>query len=537
MNSQPVKVTRRRVGMQCGGPSHRGSGAQRETANLSLMRRASWVSLLALAAVLVGTTAAVSPSTAAQPGELDGFEYVALGDSYSAGFGLEPYSTTSPFSGNPNGCYQAEQNYPHRVATTLGLSIVDQTCSGAITANLGYPTGVTFTNPPAAEPLPALPTGDELQVTLAGLTVPELQKAGLSTSTDIVTVGIGGNDLGFSHIATACIRESVGPTSAPIYLYLELGIDVANCADYFGDATTYPTADLFTRVTDAVAPRIDGVMDAIAELAPNAQVFVVGYPMVAPADATNACFTAPTTPDAVPFSGTDLQFIHSVEEALDGALQAGAASHGFHFVSTWASSTNNTLCSSDPWIWGLTAYLNSEPTCDANYLPVLNGEVCVELGALHPNGSGIANLAAITTEAVDGAFFVTPVSASIAVGAATTIRGGGFHPGETVRLQLVSGSTVVELGVATADAAGGFTASVTIPAGAPVGSVSVRGVGAESDRSFSAPLSVSPALAATGWHGGVGIGIAAALLAAGMLVLAGVRQGSRRGEPGRLGVR
>lgn len=491
------------------------------------MRRASWVPLLALAAVLAGTTAAAPPASAAQPGELDGFEYVALGDSYSAGFGLEPYSTTSPFAGNPNGCYQSEQNYPHRVASTLGLSILDQTCSGAITANIGYPSGVTFTNPPAAEPLPALPTGDELQVTLAGLTVPELQKAGLSASTDIVTVGIGGNDLGFSHIATACIRESVGPTSAPVYLYLELGIDVANCAEYFGNPGTYPTADLFTRVTDAVAPRIDGVLDAIADLAPNAQVFVVGYPMVTPADATNACFTAPTTPDAVPFSGTDLQFIHSVEEALDGALQAGAASHGFHFVSTWASSANNTLCSTDPWIWGLTAYLNSEPTCDANYLPVLNGEVCVELGALHPNGSGIANLATITTEAVDAAFFVAPTDASIAAGGSTTIRGGGFRPREAVLLQLVSGTTVVELGTATADARGGFSQRVTIPAGAPVGELIVRGIGAESERAFTAPLSVSAALAATGADVHAVAAIATALLVAGALVLAGARRRPR----------
>lgn len=480
------------------------------------MRRSLWVPVIALSAVVAAATAS-SPSLAAQPGELDGFEYVALGDSYSAGFGLEPYSTTSPFTGSPNGCYQSQNNYPHLLATALGLDVTDQTCSGAITANVGYPSGVTFTNPPAAEPLPALPTGDELQVTLSGLTVPELQAAGLSPSTDIVTVGIGGNDLGFSHIATACIRESTGPTSAPIYLYLELGIDVANCADYFGDPTTYPTADLFTRITDIVAPRIDSVLDAIADLAPNAQVFVVGYPMVTPADATNACFTSPTTPDAVPFSGTDLQFIHSVESALDGALQAGAADHGFHFVSTWASTANHTLCSSEPWIWGLTAYLNSEPTCEANYLPVLNGEVCVELGALHPNGSGIDHLASITTNAVNDAFTVTSTDASVSTGGRTTIRGSGFRPGETVHLQVVAGSTVLDLGDATADAEGGFVTPVTIPATAPTGVLLVRGVGAESERSFSSPVTITAVLAATGIDSSAPLAAAAMLLIVGAL--------------------
>lgn len=490
------------------------------------MRRASWVPLLAVAAVLAATATAQS-STAAQPGELDGLDYVALGDSYSAGFGLEPYSTTTPFSGDPNGCYQSQNDYPSRVAASLGLDITDQTCSGAITANVGYPTGVTFPALTPAEPLPVLPTGDELQVTLAGLTVPELQKAGLDESTDVVTVGIGGNDLGFSHIAEACIRTGVDPTSEPVYLALELGISVPNCADYFGDPTTYPAADLFTRMTDVVAPRIDGVLDAIATLAPNAQVFVVGYPMVTPADATNACFTSPLTPNSVPFSGTDLQFIHSVEIALDGALQSGAEEHGFHFVTSWASSANNTLCSTDPWIWGLTAYENSQPTCDANYLPVLNGEICVELGALHPTENGIANLASLTTAAVNSAFYVTPASASVAVGATTGIQGGGFQPGETVRIQLVSGSTVVEAGTATADAAGSFSASVTIPAGSPTGAVTVQGVGDESQRAFSSPLQVAPALAATGMDATPLVWTGALLLLLGGLALALGRRTAR----------
>ncbi len=491
------------------------------------MRRASWVPLLAVAAVLAATATAQS-STAAQPGELDGLDYVALGDSYSAGFGLEPYSTTTPFSGDPNGCYQSQNDYPSRVAASLGLDITDQTCSGAITANVGYPAGVTFPALTPAEPLPVLPTGDELQVTLAGLTVPELQKAGLDESTDVVTVGIGGNDLGFSHIAEACIRTGVDPTSEPVYLALELGISVPNCADYFGDPTTYPAADLFTRMTDVVAPRIDGVLDAIATLAPNAQVFVVGYPMVTPADATNACFTAPTTPNSVPFSGTDLQFIHSVEIALDGALQSGAEEHGFHFVTSWASSANNTLCSTDPWIWGLTAYENDQPTCDANYLPVLNGEICVELGALHPTENGIANLASLTTAAVNSAFFVTPASASVAVGDSLGVTGGGFQPGETVRIQLVSGSTAIEIGTATADASGSFTASVTIPAGSPTGAVTVQGVGDESQRAFSSPLHVAPALAATGMDATPLVWGGALLLLVGGIALA---TGRRRAHP------
>ena len=391
---------------------------------------------------------------------------------------------------------------------------------------------MTFTNPPAAQPLPALATGDELQVTLSGLTVPELQKAGLSASTDVVTVGIGGNDLGFSHIAEACIRTGVDPTSEPVYLALELGISVPNCADYFGDPTTYPTADLFTRMTDAVSPRIDGVLDAIAGLAPNAQVFVVGYPQIAPATATDACFTSMDNDDAVPFSGVDIEFIHTVESALDDTLQSLAESHGFHFVPTWAASADNTLCSADPWIWGLTAYLNLESSCDAGYLPEGDGYVCVKLGALHPNEGGVALLTKLATAAIHGAFAVTLDAAQASRGDTVTVTGSGFHPGETVRLELRTGSTIVGLGTAVADASGGFTAVVTIPAGAPLGDHALVATGGESARAFSSALSVvGPALAATGSDAGGALvaGMLGLLLGCGALALGAARaRGARR---------
>ena len=64
---------------------------------------------------LVGAIAACSgatliivagaPAIAAVPAGLD---YVALGDSYSAGYGIAPFSATSPFTATPstdlNGC-------------------------------------------------------------------------------------------------------------------------------------------------------------------------------------------------------------------------------------------------------------------------------------------------------------------------------------------------------------------------------------------------------------------------------------------------
>ena len=476
------------------------------------MRRASWGSLLALASLAIVGVA--QPSLAAAPGELDGLEYVSLGDSYSAGFGLTPYSNTSPFAGDPNGCYQAIANYPHNVASALNLELTDETCSGAISANLGYPSGASFPIPVSADPLPELPAGDQLQVTLSGLTAPDLQIAGLSESTDVVTIAIGGNDLGFANIAMACIREDVEAGSVPLYLYYEVGADVTNCAQYFGNDSTYLGADLFSRLSGDVEPRIQSTFDAVKELAPNAQVFVVGYPQIAPASATDACFSSMDNDDAVPFSGTDIEFINSVESALDDTLQSQAEAHGFHFVDTWAASANNTLCSSDPWIWGLTAYVNLESSCEEGYLPEGDGYVCVKLGALHPNEQGVENLTTLATSAVKDAFHVTVSESSTARAETARVTGGGFHPGETSVIELRTGLSTIALGSVVADDSGSFITTVTIPTSAPLGDHVVAATGGESARSFSSPLRVVDALAATGSEL-----LPSALLALGIVVL------------------
>lgn len=191
-------------------------------------------------ATLIGATMllfALAPGAgAAGTEDLNGLEYVSLGDSYQAGYGLVPFSNTSPFAGDPNGCYQADANYPHGIATALGLTIDDQTCSGAITANVGYGSA-TVPASVANVILPTLPTVTTPQTTSSGMTAPTVQSGGLSADTDIVTVGIGGNDLGFSYIATSCIRLTID--SDPLYLYEKVGA-FANCSDYFGDPVGTP---------------------------------------------------------------------------------------------------------------------------------------------------------------------------------------------------------------------------------------------------------------------------------------------------------
>src|SRR5690242_3722986 len=94
--------------------------------------------------------------------------YVALGDSYAAG-PLIPAQ-----NGSPAGCLRSDHNYPHLVAAAdRAASFTDVSCQGATTGNMTQPQGVGLgTNPP--------------------------QLNALSAGTTLVTLQIGGNDIGFS---------------------------------------------------------------------------------------------------------------------------------------------------------------------------------------------------------------------------------------------------------------------------------------------------------------------------------------------------
>src|SRR5262249_55933713 len=109
--------------------------------------------------------------------------YVALGDSYTAG-PLIPLQETDPL-----GCLRSDHNYPHLVAGALGVSdFKDPSCSGAETRDM--------TNAQDLDPGPNPPQFDSLD-----------------RGTQLVTLGIGGNDIGFTEIAESCASPT--PTGHP----------------------------------------------------------------------------------------------------------------------------------------------------------------------------------------------------------------------------------------------------------------------------------------------------------------------------------
>jgi len=280
--------------------------------------RRRWTSGFLGLCLLAGLTAPAAADPAAGADH-----YVALGDSYTAGPGI-PNQLPDGL-----GCGRSDHNYPHLVAAALAVSqFTDVSCGSATTAHMTE-----------AQPLP-----DGLA------NAPQLDA--LSSDVDLVTLGIGGNDIGFGEIIANCVARSVLlPVTAP-------------CRQYY----TRQGDELGARIA-ATAPKVAAVLAAIGERAPSARVLVVGYPVILPA-AGPGCW--PLMPIAV----GDVAWLRTVEGQLNAMLAEQAAAAGATFVDTYSSSVGHDVCRlpGTKWVEGLV------PTAPAS--PV------------HPNALGMANSAA-----------------------------------------------------------------------------------------------------------------------------------------------
>jgi lysophospholipase L1-like esterase len=340
--------------------------------------------------------AAAAPSSAADSrAPAAGLDYVALGDSYAAGFGLgDP-------TGRPVGaCAQSAEDYPHRVATALDLDLTDVSCSSATTAN------VVDTRQSGAAP----------------------QVDALGPSTRIVTVSIGGNDADVFGTAASCI--ALGRTG-PVFDAKATTRSCRETLDARGDDT------LARAIDSTTATGLRRAFTAIRAEAPNARVFVVGYPAVFPDAAhtpASGCFrpvidgtslSEGLPRNGFPFTDVDVAYLSGVQAHLDTVLKRAAAAASFTYVDTLPGSQAHSACSrADPYIEGVSLVASAGFT-----------KISLEPGALHPNARGAAYLADQTAAAITRSLASTP---SAGAGAGTG-AGAGVAAGLPVAVWLALG--------------------------------------------------------------------------------------------------
>jgi lysophospholipase L1-like esterase len=228
--------------------------------------------------------------------------YVALGDSYTAG-PLVPSQT-----GSPAGCLRSTHSYPFGVAAGTGAAtFADVSCQGATTVDMTHAQSVPLgTSPP--------------------------QDNALSATTTLVTLQISGNDIGFTSIIEHCTTLSLtNPFGSP-------------CKSHYTSGGT----DQLRAAISAAAPKVAADLQGIHAGAPNAKVFLVGYPVILP-DSGDGCWPL------VPIAYGDVPYLRGVEKALNSMLATEAAANGATFVDTYTASIGHDVCqpAGTKWVEGL----------------------------------------------------------------------------------------------------------------------------------------------------------------------------------------
>ncbi len=242
------------------------------------------------AALVPAGTAAADPAT--ERGHRT--DYVALGDSYASA-PLVPTQVDAT-------CLRSDQNYASLVARSRSARLTDVTCSGATTADM---------TAPQSEGVPA-------------------QLDALNRGTDLVTLTIGGNDIGFSTVLGTCARLTSGdPVGAP-------------CRTHYAGTG----ADAITDAIAGTGPKVARILRDIHRRAPHARVVVVGYPALFPEDGVGC------TSKTVPLAAGDFSWLRDKEKELNSMLARQARHGGARYVNTYTPTVGHDLCkpTGERWI-------------------------------------------------------------------------------------------------------------------------------------------------------------------------------------------
>ncbi|MFJ1974018.1 SGNH/GDSL hydrolase family protein [Streptomyces sp. NPDC087903] len=232
----------------------------------------------------------VEAATASGQGSVK--HYVALGDSYAAGTGLSPQTDAE--------CKRSSGSYPSWIAQTYKPAVFkDVTCSGATTRSLWNKQGTS---------------------------APQVNA--LTRDTDLVTVTLGGNDLGFSDVLTTCVLAGLATREG------------TPCRDELlrsGKNLDADFAKLSTRVPD--------MLTDIKQRSPKARVVVVGYPNLFPTDGS-ACGSS------VPLAKGDVAWLNQITNRLNLLLEMAARLNQAEFINTSSVFSGKDMCqpSSKQWI-------------------------------------------------------------------------------------------------------------------------------------------------------------------------------------------
>jgi lysophospholipase L1-like esterase len=253
-----------------------------------VVRTTRLLAVLSVGSLALGATLA----TAATANAATAVNYVALGDSYSAGVGA---------GGNSGSCDITTAAYPALWDSANVPSSFDfAACSGATTAD-----------------------------------VVDSQVAALSAATTLVSITIGGNDVGFSSVMETCVLDST-----------------SSCV------SAVDTAE--SEVATQLPGELDNALGTIAADAPHARVVVMDYPELYDLSQSSTC---------IGLSTTDRTDLNQAADKIDSAIQTAAVKYGDVFGDVRPYFAGHEICDGSSWLHSVNIFYISE-----SYHPTAAGQ-------------------------------------------------------------------------------------------------------------------------------------------------------------------
>ena len=253
-------------------------------------------SLIAALVLAAPVALGLAPASAA-PRQSVGYD--ALGDSYASGYGVPPYGA----------CGRSASAYAVQLDGRMRIDLDDfVACAGATTTSMVQ--------------------GGQLNA--------------LDADTDLVSLTIGGNDIGWSSAVVACL----GGTDDQCRGFLDLTRG---------------------RILAQLPTLLDTVYAGVTAHAPGAHVVVTGYPRL----------FSPEYGAVMKASPEEQQALNDGADTLNAVIAAAAARHGFQFVDVTSRFVDHGVNAPEPWLLG-----PADP------------------GAFHPNAHGYQAYTAALTAAI-----------------------------------------------------------------------------------------------------------------------------------------
>ncbi|GAA3735981.1 lysophospholipase L1-like esterase [Spinactinospora alkalitolerans] len=251
--------------------------------------------------------------------------YYALGDSYSSGDGAEDYA---PDTAVADGCWRSANAYPETVARSYDFAgeLTFLACSG-----------------------------QRGNVMLESLDSEDSQIASLTPHTSLVTIGIGGNDLGFTSVLKTCMLR------VPL-------LESSACQAQEDDV------DKRMRTFEAT---FADVLAEVRERVPDSRVIVLGYPRLFVEEPSGLYYTL-TSGDQIWLNDTIQRFNEQLEEAV-AEVDAGIADWGevgsVEFVDVYDALDGHEVGTEEPWVNGVL-------------LRSLTDGITIDRSTFHPTSEG-----------------------------------------------------------------------------------------------------------------------------------------------------